>query len=67
MDAGVSATCEALVDRLAAELERSGALVGRGPVSRDVREAVRDQAERFWAVRADKPLERRPGSAAPAE
>ena len=61
MDAGVSADVEALVGRLSAELERSGALVGRGPVSRDVREAVRAEAERLWPVTAEQPLEPRPG------
>jgi hypothetical protein len=61
MDSGVSADVKALVDRLTVELERSGALVGDGPVSRDVREAVRAEAERLWPVTAEHPLEPRPG------
>ena len=43
------------VDRVVAELRRA---IDRG--SRDVA-STRGLAERFWAVSADKPLERRPG------
>lgn len=44
------------VDRVYAELKRA--------IDRDTRDpaAMRGLAERFWAVSADKPLERRPGA-----
>ena len=44
------------VDRVYTELKRA--------IDRDTRDpaAMRGLAERFWAVSADKPLERRPGA-----
>jgi hypothetical protein len=44
------------VDRVYEELKRA--------IDRDARDpsAMRSLAERFWAVSADKPLERRPGA-----
>ena len=47
---------EADVDRVYAELKRAIDRSSRDP------EAMRALAERFWAVSADKPLERRPGA-----
>jgi O-antigen chain-terminating methyltransferase len=60
-DAGISVDVDALVERLSAELERSGALVGDGPPDRARRQAIRAEAERLWPVTAERPLESTPG------
>jgi SAM-dependent methyltransferase len=52
----------AIVDRLREEVARPGMLAAtNGDSSRAARLAARAQAERFWLVSAERPLERRPG------
>src|SRR5712691_11661437 len=62
--AGVSSVSEvdvaALLERLKAEVRRSGADPGAGAGPSD-RRALRDEAERLWPVSADRSLRLRPG------
>jgi SAM-dependent methyltransferase len=52
----------AIVERLREEVARPGMLaVANGDSRRAARLAARAQAERFWLVSAERPLERRPG------
>jgi SAM-dependent methyltransferase len=52
----------AIVERLREEVARPGMLaVANGDSRRAPRLAARAQAERFWLVSAERPLERRPG------
>jgi SAM-dependent methyltransferase len=51
----------ALYARLRREIRRSGAVERNGSERAGARAAVRGFAERYWAVTAERPLERRPG------
>lgn len=51
----------ALYDRLRQEIRRTGAVERNGRERHGARAAVRGFAERYWAVTAERPLERRPG------
>jgi O-antigen chain-terminating methyltransferase len=51
----------ALYARLRKEIRRTGAVERNGSDRGAARAAVRDFAERYWAVTAERPLERRPG------
>jgi SAM-dependent methyltransferase len=51
----------ALYARLRREIRRSGAVERNGSERAGARAAVRSFAERYWAVTAERPLERRPG------
>jgi SAM-dependent methyltransferase len=53
---------DAIVARLQEEVAKAGALgSAHGDPERAARLAARGQAERFWLVTAERPLERRPG------
>jgi O-antigen chain-terminating methyltransferase len=51
----------ALYARLRREIRRTGAVERNGGERAGARAAVRGYAERYWAVTAERPLERRPG------
>jgi SAM-dependent methyltransferase len=51
----------ALYDRLRREIRRTGTTRRDGDGRHDARAAVRGFAERYWAVTAERPIERRPG------
>src|SRR5512133_2888951 len=51
----------ALYARLRREIRRSGAVERNGSERAGARAAVRGFAERYWAVTAERPVERRPG------
>jgi SAM-dependent methyltransferase len=51
----------ALYARLRQEIRRTGAIERNGNERDSARAAVRGFAERYWAVTAERPLERRPG------
>jgi SAM-dependent methyltransferase len=51
----------ALYARLRREIRRSGAVERNGSERAGARAGVRGFAERYWAVTAERPLERRPG------
>jgi hypothetical protein len=59
--AGVSVDVEELFRELKEEVRRSGADPGATPGSADDRRAARADAERLWAVSADRSLRLRPG------
>jgi SAM-dependent methyltransferase len=53
---------EALFARLQEEVRWGGAAAGNGGCDRSARLAWRGQAERMWAVSAERPIRRRPGA-----
>ncbi|MFO7571274.1 MAG: hypothetical protein R6W48_01555 [Gaiellaceae bacterium] len=59
--AGVSVDVEELFRELRDEVRRSGSDPGAAPGSPDDRRAARAEAERLWAVSADRSLRLRPG------
>jgi hypothetical protein len=59
--AGVSVDVEELFQQLRDEVRRSGSDPGAAPGSPDDRRAARAEAERLWAVSADRSLRLRPG------
>ena len=59
--AGVSVDVEELFQQLKDEVRRSGSDPGAAPGSPDDRRAARAEAERLWAVSADRSLRLRPG------
>lgn len=59
--AGVSVDVEELFRQLKEEVRRSGSDPGATPGSPDDRRAARAEAERLWAVSADRSLRLRPG------
>lgn len=59
--AGVSVDVDELFHALKEEVRRSGADPGAGAASPDERRTARAEAERLWAVSADRSLRLRPG------
>jgi hypothetical protein len=59
--AGVSVDVDELFRELRDEVRRSGSDPGAAPGSPDDRRAARAEAERLWAVSADRSLRLRPG------
>lgn len=59
--AGVSVDVEELFRQLRDEVRRSGSDPGAAPGTPDDRRAARAEAERLWAVSADRSLRLRPG------
>ena len=59
--AGVSVDVEKLFEQLKDEVRRSGSDPGAAPGTPDDRRAARAEAERLWAVSADRSLRLRPG------
>ena len=59
--AGISVDVDALFEQLKDEVRRSGSDPGAAPGSPDDRRAARAEAERLWAVSADRSLRLRPG------
>jgi hypothetical protein len=59
--AGVSVDIDELFHALKEEVRRSGADPGAGSSSPEERRAARAEAERLWAVSADRSLRLRPG------